>query len=213
MPTLGINVAIALQNALGGDVTVSGITKANPGVVTCSASHGYSNGDIVVLDVTGMTEIDAQACRIANKTATTFELEGLDTTGFSTFTAGTVNKVSGLDTLGLATSISVDQQSVDEIDITTLTDNQRKIMFGFLSPVKGSISALWEAADTALVNLRAATKASSPRAFKITFADGSIAVFNALVAIGDAFQMDQGQPAKTTCNFTLQGRQIMFYAS
>lgn len=212
MPTLGINVTIEVQKTLGSDLTITAITKANPAVVT-STAHGLVNGDVVVLDVTGMAEVDGQACRVANKTNDTFELEGIDSTDFGTFVSGTANEVTAWDTLGLAQTLSVDQQSADEIDITTLSDSQRQIMYGFLSPVKGSIGGLWEAADTALVNLRAATKSTTTRAFRITFADSSKAIFNSLVAVGDAFQMDQGQPAKFTCNFTLQGRQIQFYAS
>lgn len=212
MAILGINCTIAIQNALGSNLTITGITKANPAVVT-STSHGLSNGDVVVLDLAGMIELDGQAVRVANVAANTFECEGIDSTDFSTFTSGVANEVTGWDTLGLATSLSVDQQTVDEIDITTLSDTQRRITYGFLSAVKGSIGSLWEAADTALLNLQNATKTKTGRAFKITFSDSSLAIFNGLVAMGDAFQMEQGQPAKTTCNFTLQGNRIVFYAS
>lgn len=212
MPTLGINVKVEVQKTLAAGDTVTGITKANPAVVT-SAAHGMSNGDVVVLNVTGMVELNGQACRIANVTIDTFALEGIDSTSFSTFSAGTAYQVSAWDTLGLAQSLNVGEQTADEIDITTLNAIQRSITYGLLSAVKGSIGALWEATDVALVNLRAATKAKSTRAFRITFADSSKAVFNALVAIGDSFQMEQGGAAKTTCSFTLQGRQIQFYAS
>lgn len=212
MPTLGVGVTVAVQNALGSDITITAITKASPASVTATA-HGLSTGDIIKLNVAGMVELDEQAARITVVDPNTFTLDGIDSTGYSTFTSGVANEVTGFDTLGLAQSISVDEQSVDEIDITRLNSVQREITYGFLSPVKGSIGALWEASDTALVNLRAATKAKSARVFRVTFADGSLAIFNALVALGDAFQMDAGDVAKATCSFTLQGRQIQFHAS
>ena len=213
MPTYGTNVTVEVQKTLEAADAISGITKANPAVLTTGAAHGWSNGDVIILDVTGMVELDGQAVRVANTTATTAELEGIDSTSFGTFVSGTAQKVATWDAFGLAQSFSVEQQSVDELDITTLKDAQRQIAYGLLSAVKGSIEALFEAADVALVNLRTATKAKSPRVFRLTFSDSSKAVFNALVAIGDAFSMEAGGVAKTSCSFTLQGRQIMFYAS
>lgn len=74
--------------------TISGITKASPGVVTTSSGHGYENGDEVIIeDVTGMTEINGGVFKVANKTSTTFELQTLagddfDTSGFTTYSSG-----------------------------------------------------------------------------------------------------------------------------
>lgn len=68
--------------------TVSGITAANPGVVTATA-HGFSNGDEVVLwDVEGMTELNGQKWTIANVTANTFEIG--DTSSYTAYESGGV---------------------------------------------------------------------------------------------------------------------------
>jgi len=76
--------------------TVTGITKANPGVVT-SASHGFVNGDVVQFGVvTGMTELNYTLAVVTNKAAGTFELYDLNgstinTSGYvAVGTAGTV---------------------------------------------------------------------------------------------------------------------------
>jgi len=71
------------------DVTVSGITQANPAVVTAS-SHGFSNGDFVILSsVVGMTEVNGKTFKVADKTTNTFELQDVDGTDInsSAFTA------------------------------------------------------------------------------------------------------------------------------
>lgn len=69
--------------------TVTGVTKANPGVVTCSGGHPFSNGDVICFSsVGGMTELNSVINTIGNCTATTFELTGLDTSAFTTFTSG-----------------------------------------------------------------------------------------------------------------------------
>ena len=68
--------------------TITGITKANPAVVTAT-SHGFSNGDEVdISGVVGMTQVNGNTYTVANKTANTFELSGIDSTGYSTYTSG-----------------------------------------------------------------------------------------------------------------------------
>jgi hypothetical protein len=72
-------------------IAIQGITKANPAVVTAKA-HGYNNGDLVIPEVAGMTEINLKAYTVANKTTDTFELSGIDSSAYGTFTDGTVTK-------------------------------------------------------------------------------------------------------------------------
>lgn len=86
------------------DVTITGITQANPGVVTTSAAHGYSDGDEVFInDVVGMTELNGKSFIVANKAATTFELtdvdsNNVDTTSFTVYSsAGTAAKIVEID--------------------------------------------------------------------------------------------------------------------
>lgn len=67
---------------------ISGITKANPGVVTAVA-HGLSNGDSLYMsDVLGMTQVNNLFFTAAGVTANTFQLSGVNTTGYSTYTSG-----------------------------------------------------------------------------------------------------------------------------
>ena len=73
---------------------ISGLTAADPGVVTAT-SHGYSNGDHVWINsVVGMTEVNGRRFTVANKTTNTFELSGIDTSGYTAYSsAGTAEKV------------------------------------------------------------------------------------------------------------------------
>ncbi len=77
----------------GSAQNITGVTKANPGVVTIS-SHGYSNGDEIFLDnVVGMTELNGRNYKVANVTTNTFTLQDLfgndiNTTNFTTYTSG-----------------------------------------------------------------------------------------------------------------------------
>lgn len=69
--------------------TITNITNANPAVVTDNA-HGYSNGDQVYIGgVFGMPRINGNRFTVANVTANTFELQGIDTTtGYGTYISG-----------------------------------------------------------------------------------------------------------------------------
>ena len=68
--------------------TITGITAADPCVVT-SAAHGFSNGWLIrIYDVLGMTEINGMVVRVANKTDDTFECYQLNGSNFTAYTSG-----------------------------------------------------------------------------------------------------------------------------
>lgn len=73
---------------------ITAITQADPAVVT-TASHGWSDGDIVhITGIVGMTELNHAFFKLNNTTGTTFELTNVDTgtnvdsTGFTAYTSG-----------------------------------------------------------------------------------------------------------------------------
>jgi hypothetical protein len=67
---------------------ITAITQANPAVVTV-AGHLYSNGDTVYLNsVGGMTELNNGWFTVANVTANTFELTGVDSTAYTAYASG-----------------------------------------------------------------------------------------------------------------------------
>lgn len=74
-------------------VAITGITNANPGVITAPA-HGYSNGDWVQLaSIGGMTRLNGKTYIVTNKTTNTFQITDLwgtvvDTTLFGAYTSG-----------------------------------------------------------------------------------------------------------------------------
>ena len=76
-----------------GNKSITAITKANPAVVTAS-SHGYDNDEhVVISSVAGMTQVNSRTFKIANKTTNTFELSGIDSRDYSTYTSGGVANV------------------------------------------------------------------------------------------------------------------------
>ena len=93
-----------LQVLTGSAKTITGVTQANPGVIT-SNSHGFSDGDeIYITGVGGMTQLNDRNYIVDNATTNTFTLTDLfgvaiDTTAFTTFTSGgTADKIYQIST-------------------------------------------------------------------------------------------------------------------
>ena len=67
---------------------ITAVTQANPAVVTIT-SHTFTNGDrIFISGVAGMTQLNNREFTVANAAANTFELSGIDSTGFDAYTSG-----------------------------------------------------------------------------------------------------------------------------
>lgn len=65
--------------------SITSITKANPGVVTTSAAHGFTTGNVIELSTLGgMGELNNMSVTVIFLSATTFSI-GVNTTSFSTY--------------------------------------------------------------------------------------------------------------------------------
>lgn len=70
---------------------ISGITKANPAVVTYTGADNFANGDrLIIRDVLGMTEVNNREFEVSNVNtgAKTFELYGINSTAYTTYVSG-----------------------------------------------------------------------------------------------------------------------------
>lgn len=175
------NVAISMESVLAAVKTITAITKANPGVAT-STAHGYANGDYVLLSVQGMYQIDSMVVRVAGVTADTFQLEGVDTTSYDTFSSGSAYKITFGTTLSTATSLTGSGGDFDFIDTTTIHGNAKTQIPGLANPATYSFDNIWDVADAGLMAMKAASDAQDTRCFKFTFGTGgNIMVFNGYV--------------------------------
>lgn len=210
MAFIGTNVTVSVQQTLGSALpTISAVTKANPGVAT-STAHGLSNGDIVVFTVTaGMVQLHGQAVRVANVAANTFELEGLDTTDYDTWTAGSAQEVTAFQTLSSAQNITMPNPAPNKIDITRLIDKVKQYAYGLADAPDGSVTGLFNPAGTAEALIRAATKANDTMVWRVAFTNLT-AIFNANVSGGTGFDLQTNQAAQATISFTPVA-DVMYY--
>lgn len=201
-------VTVSMQSALATAVTISGITKASPAVVSYSSGTDPSNGDYVLLKIVGMSQLDYRVARVANVNGAgnTFELEGIDSTAFDTFTSGTFEVVTFGTTLSAASGISVSGGDFNMIDVTTISDNVNKEIPGNANPINISMDCLWDPADAGLVAMKSASDSKSVKAFKIAFADGAKVVFAGYVGCTNFPTGSAQQKVSTPANITMYGR-------
>ena len=165
------NVAVAMQSALGSALTITAITKANPGVVT-SNGHGLANGAYVLLTINGMSQLNGRVVRVANQTTNTFELEGVDTTLFDTFSSGSAQLITFGTSITTATQINASGGDFEFIDTTTIHSNVRTQIPGTANPATFEMTHQWDVSDTGLAALKTASDGQAQRAFRFTFGSG-----------------------------------------
>ncbi|WP_426994454.1 phage tail tube protein [Methylomonas sp. CM2] len=197
-------VSVFMQSAIAGAKTVTGITKANPGVAAATA-NGYSNGDYVLLLAQGMKEVNNRMFRVSGAATDSFSLEGEDTTGYSTFSSGSAQKVTFGNTFSNFASVSVSGGEPDKIDATTIHDTIKKIRYGMFSAIEFAIQAQWNLSDAGFQAAIAASKLKAERAFMFVFESGERMVFNGTVSASGVPTGSTGQIAVSPIGISVNG--------
>lgn len=210
-PILAIKCAIDVAKTYDTPKTITAITKASPGVAT-SAGHGLANGTIGVFAAEGMAELDGQVVRVAATATNTFELEGIDTTDYGTFTSGTFTPISAWDRLGNAQGLSASQAQPNRIDTTTLLDESKQYVFGLPDSPQITINGLLDPFSDAVKNWRTASRRNDARVVLVTFKNGIKYVTNGFLAGGDGFEAQGGDAMKQSYALT-QIKQPCWFAS
>jgi hypothetical protein len=170
------DVAVAVQSAIASTVAITGITKADPGVVSTAATP--TDGEFVMILSSGMTEINARVFRVANVVLnTSFELEGEDTTNYGTFSSGTYQIITFGTSLGTVRGVTGSGGEYALIDTTTIHDKIETQIPGVASALSYTLENRWEPEDTGLAALREASDVKTQRAIRMTFSDGAISTF------------------------------------
>ncbi len=164
------NVSVAMQSALASPVTITAATKANP--VVCTATNTYTNGDFVLLSVQGMSQLDNKVVRVSAASGSGFTCEGIDGTGFDTFSSGTASKITFGTTINSAVSMSASGGTFDFIDTTTIHSAVKSQIPGLAEPLTYSFDNLWDLSDAAQIAMKTASDSQAVRAFKIVFGTG-----------------------------------------
>lgn len=119
--------------------TITAITKANPAVATKTA-HGLTTGQVIKMSgAAGMTEINGRVGIVRVLTVDTFEIGGVDSTLFTTYTSGasatpTACKINGME------NYSISGETATQIDATDMDSTQKEKISGLSGAGTMSIS-------------------------------------------------------------------------
>lgn len=172
MATFWKNVQVSMQSAAATAVSITGITQASPGVVSHSGTDP-SDGDYVLLEVSGMNKVNKRVVRVANQAVGTFELEGIDTTNYTAFSSGTFKVLTLGSAFSTMTEVTPQGGESEKIDLTTIHDSQRVEALGVKSAFSVDSTLIYDNSDATHIAAAAASEADEEKAFMIQFSNSS----------------------------------------
>lgn len=161
--------------------TITGITAANPPVVT-SAAHGYSDGDLIRIEgVVGMTEVNGRAFIVDNSATNDFELKGVDGSAYTAYASGGSAYKQTMTQIANVASITGFDGVADEIDVTHLDSTAKEFLIGLQDFGNLTLELLVVSGDAGQAKLRSLKGAESIGTFQWTLSNAEKSAFRALV--------------------------------
>ena len=138
-------------------------------------------------------------------------MKGIDSTNFGTYgSAGVANDVATFQTFDNITQMDLPDAPPDEIDITAISDDERKIIFGHDGAQKGTLSLIADPLSPAVLEVAKASDTATRRVFRHTFQNGYVAIYNTLLSGGVGFSGGVGAAGTSTVSATLRKKPQWF---
>lgn len=192
MPSTAISskdYVVRVATATAATKTITGITAANPPVVTATA-HGYANGAVVYIDsVAGMVEVNQRAFVVANQTTNTFELKGVDGTGYTAYSSGGTSALKTMTEIANVTATSLFGGQTPRIDVTNQRSRRKEYLVDIPDSGDGTLTLNVDVTDVGQARLRALRASTASEVFTATDRNGKAAAF---VAFVDSFPVNTG---------------------
>lgn len=171
-----------MESAIAAAKTISAATNADPGVFS-STAHGFIDGDPILLEVQGMTEVNGRLFICEQISVDTFSLRdidgttSIDTTAFGVFTSGSAKKIT------LGTSITGVQDfnsaggDIKTTPTTTVNDTvDTEIVVGATAQ-SFDLVMQWDPSNAAQQAMRTAFDTRANKGFKILWPNGAFILF------------------------------------
>jgi Phage tail tube protein, TTP len=192
------NANIDIQtNPTAAAQVISGITKANPAVVTYVGADPVSGTYIKITGVVGMVEVVGGS--------NTLELEDIDSTAFGTFVSGNMTPIEFGVSMTTVQDVNSGGGEFQFTDITTIHDALQKRIPTVSSPFTMGLGCLFKPSDAAHIELGKANRTKTTRAIRVRWATGDEAAWLAYVGASGIPTGSAQQVVKTTVSFEGQG--------
>jgi len=180
-----------MQNAIAAAKTITAATNADPGVFT-SVAHGFLDGEIILLEVEGMTQVNGRMFQVFAKATDTFQLEdkdgisGINTLNFGSFTYGTAKKVTLGTTITGLQDFAPQGGDIKFLDTTTVQDTRDKQIVSGASAQSYGMTMQWDPTDVAQQAMIDAFEDGTQLGFRIMWPNGTFAMFYGSVGYSGA---------------------------
>lgn len=129
-------------------MTITGITKANPPVVS-AATHGLVDGQVIkITGVVGMTELNGGTFVVEELTTGTFSLLNTDATGYGTWVSGGTITKSSFSNYCQLTGYNRQGGSSPEQDVSTICSTAAEFELGLQDFGTTQLDYLFSLQDT-----------------------------------------------------------------
>lgn len=175
---IGRGVRLEIGSTEGAPISVTEVSQANPGVAT-STAHGLLAKSVGYFSsATGMPRLVGQAARLSPVTANDFTLEGLDTTDYGDFTAGSFVPVTAWATVSTATDWALSGGEAELQDVSVLLDEITQKEAGLLSAQSVAVTIRQETInDAAMAKLSEVARKAGFVVMRLTYKDGNVRVY------------------------------------
>lgn len=165
---------IYMQSAINSKQTISGISKANPGVVTYAGTDPVNGNYAALVDMFGMTELEDALVKVSavDSVANTFAMEDQNTTGYGTFASGNMQIVTLATEIGDGTGFTINGFEQQFAEYNLLRDRITRKVPTNVSAGGIEIPMLWDPTDATAQAIRTAADQAAKTAFKVAFPDG-----------------------------------------
>lgn len=205
---------VAIASGYGSPITVTGISNADPGVVT-AAAHGLTDADIIEV-TSGWSRLTDKIVRVDDAATGTFDLEGIDTTSTAIYPAGsgagTVREITGWTQLAQILTSGSQGGEQQFLTYQFLESDAEKRIPTFKSAAGITFSIAYDPDLAGYQLVQAANDDRQQRAVRITLADGSLLLYNAYVSLGTIPSLDVNQLMAVEVTLSLLAEPVRYAA-
>lgn len=207
-------VVLALATAYASAQTVSAVTSASEAVATATG-HTLVNGDLVEF-TSGWSKANGRIFRVKGVAASTFTLEGLDTTNPNLFPAGSgvgsVRKITGWTQISQVLE-STSQGGEQQFANYSFLENDFQSQIPTETSAQSiSVSIADDPALPGYQALRAANGTKVAVGLRATLPSGSLILYNAYVGFDETPSMTKGQVMACKASLSLVNRPVRYAA-
>lgn len=192
--------------------TITALSNASPAVAT-STSHGYTDGDEVIL-TSGWEDATDTVFKVDQLTADTFSLLGLNATDTNFYAAGTgtgtAQKVSAWTEIPQVLTIAT---SGGDARFTTINPIARRnainVPTGF-NPTSITLTLGHDPANANYATMLDISRTLSKVAFKMVLSGGAVTYGFGYMSVSEAPSLNVNQANQVTAALTMLGRSISY---